>query len=60
MLSQYYEERYALDPEVGGSVIGKRFDSGLRSLVGPGGFEPPFADPKSAVLPLDEGPVAEN
>src|SRR5437867_11588461 len=25
--------------------------------VGPLGFEPRFADPKSAVLPLDEGPV---
>src|SRR6266550_3384000 len=28
-----------------------------RSEVGPLGFEPRFADPKSAVLPLDEGPV---
>jgi glycosyltransferase involved in cell wall biosynthesis len=25
--------------------------------IGPGGFEPPLTDPKSAVLPLDEGPV---
>src|SRR5207253_422563 len=25
--------------------------------VGPGGFEPPFPDPKSGVLPLDEGPA---
>jgi hypothetical protein len=24
--------------------------------VGPGGFEPPLPDPKSGVLPLDEGP----
>jgi hypothetical protein len=24
--------------------------------IGPGGFEPPLTDPKSAVLPLDEGP----
>src|SRR4051794_32262895 len=27
------------------------------SSIGPGGFEPPLTDPKSAVLPLDEGPV---
>src|ERR1041384_3319280 len=25
--------------------------------IGPGGFEPPYPDPKSGVLPLDEGPV---
>ena len=25
------------------------------SLIAPGGFEPPFSDPKSDVLPLDEG-----
>lgn len=25
--------------------------------IGPGGFEPPFPDPKSGVLPLDEGPA---
>src|SRR5215211_9257805 len=25
--------------------------------IGPGGFEPPLTDPKSAVLPLDEGPI---
>ena len=29
----------------------------LLSPIGPGGFEPPFSDPKSDVLPLDEGPV---
>ena len=28
-----------------------------RSLAGPRGFEPRFTDPKSAVLPLDEGPA---
>ena len=27
------------------------------STIGPGGFEPPLTDPKSAVLPLDEGPL---
>jgi hypothetical protein len=32
----------------------------LLTLVGPGGFEPPLTDPKSAVLPLDEGPVTES
>src|SRR5207249_4383005 len=26
--------------------------------IGPGGLEPPFPDPKSGVLPLDEGPAA--
>ena len=26
-----------------------------RSGIAPGGFEPPFSDPKSDVLPLDEG-----
>src|SRR6184192_1449527 len=31
--------------------------SGTRMGIGPGGFEPPFPDPKSGVLPLDEGPV---
>ena len=25
--------------------------------IGPGGLEPPFPDPKSGVLPLDEGPA---
>ncbi len=25
--------------------------------IGPGGFEPPYPDPKSGVLPLDEGPA---
>ncbi len=30
---------------------------GRNGTVGPGGFEPPLTDPKSAVLPLDEGPV---
>ena len=29
------------------------------SLIGPGGFEPPLTDPKSAVLPLDEGPALQ-
>jgi hypothetical protein len=29
----------------------------LLTPIGPGGFEPPLTDPKSAVLPLDEGPV---
>jgi hypothetical protein len=28
-----------------------------RRLAGPRGFEPRFTDPKSAVLPLDEGPA---
>ena len=27
------------------------------SPIGPGGFEPPFSESKSDVLPLDEGPV---
>src|SRR3972149_6079997 len=29
----------------------------LKLLAGPRGFEPRFTDPKSAVLPLDEGPA---
>ena len=29
----------------------------LAMLAGPRGFEPRFTDPKSAVLPLDEGPA---
>lgn len=29
------------------------------SAIGPGGFEPPLTDPKSAVLPLDEGPEGQ-
>ena len=36
-----------------------RRNSGIRSPsclpIAPGGFEPPFSDPKSDVLPLDEG-----
>src|SRR5690348_18304360 len=36
-----------------------RRGSGLKayttSRIAPGGFEPPFSDPKSDVLPLDEG-----
>ena len=31
----------------------------LSNRVGPGGFEPPLTDPKSAVLPLDEGPESQ-
>ena len=27
----------------------------MRPTIAPGGFEPPFSDPKSDVLPLDEG-----
>ena len=34
-----------------------RTGSAVAGTIGPGGFEPPFADPKSAVLPLDEGPA---
>ena len=34
-----------------------RADKRCAGGVGPGGFEPPLTDPKSAVLPLDEGPV---
>ncbi len=30
---------------------------GARMGIGPGGFEPPYPDPKSGVLPLDEGPA---
>src|SRR3954470_22315708 len=29
-------------------------------MVAPGGFEPPFSDPKTDVLPLDEGAESEN
>ena len=28
---------------------------GIPGVIAPGGFEPPFSDPKSDVLPLDEG-----
>ena|SRR5262245_5406453 len=37
----------------------ERRDSGwiAASGVGPEGFEPSFPDPKSGVLPLDEGPA---
>ena len=34
-----------------------RRGGGYQMLAGPSGFEPKFADPKSAVLPLDEGPA---
>ena len=27
----------------------------LEATIAPGGFEPPFSDPKTDVLPLDEG-----
>ena len=29
-------------------------------MAGRGGFEPPLADPESAVLPLDDLPIAFN
>ena len=32
--------------------------TGVVTGIGPGGFEPPLTDPKSAVLPLDEGPAS--
>src|SRR5581483_8265754 len=35
--------------------LGRRGSGGR--AVGPGGLEPPFPDPKSGVLPLDEGPA---
>src|SRR6266699_1928355 len=31
-----------------------------RCAIGPGGLEPPFPDPKSGVLPLDEGPAIKS
>jgi hypothetical protein len=34
-----------------------KLDHDLLTAIGPGGFEPPLTDPKSAVLPLDEGPA---
>jgi hypothetical protein len=43
--------------EVGGLWAGPRLEGQGASPIGPGGFEPPLTDPKSAVLPLDEGPV---
>src|SRR5712691_10372244 len=36
-----------------GDVEGRAWRVG----IGPGGLEPPFPDPKSGVLPLDEGPA---
>lgn len=45
---------YALrDEQTGSSKLKQNFVN----PIGPGGFEPPLTDPKSAVLPLDEGPV---
>ena len=40
--------------EIGRSAL----DVGHSLFIGPLGFEPRLTDPKSAVLPLDEGPVA--
>lgn len=30
---------------------------GVDFIVGPAGFEPTYTEPKSVVLPLDDGPV---
>src|SRR5262245_12485436 len=38
-----------------GSLGPRIQDLGPAVQVAPGGFEPPFSDPKSDVLPLDEG-----
>src|SRR5438034_4490531 len=41
------------------SIGPPRLEQGLERAgrgIGPGGFEPPYPDPKSGVLPLDEGP----
>ena len=35
---------------------GHVIDLAALSWIGPDGFEPSFPDPKSGVLPLDEGP----
>jgi hypothetical protein len=46
-------------PQATGATVGNRrteLEQKLLSTIGPGGFEPPLTDPKSAVLPLDEGP----
>src|SRR5207247_8572676 len=34
-----------------------KVSNGQGGGIGPGGFEPPYPDPKSGVLPLDEGPA---
>ena len=39
--------------DVEGTTV--RRGGGTRAGIAPGGFEPPFSDPKSDVLPLDEG-----
>src|SRR5436309_8171023 len=39
---------------IGPPPVGER---GAGKGIGPGGFEPPYPDPKSGVLPLDEGPA---
>jgi hypothetical protein len=39
------------------SRAGDESERGTGIGVGPGGFEPPYPDPKSGVLPLDEGPA---
>src|SRR6266705_4002200 len=39
------------------STSGWIMELGARMGIGPGGFEPPYPDPKSGVLPLDEGPA---
>ena len=45
---------HKLPPAVGNRAIGSAGE------IGPGGFEPPFSDPKSDVLPLDEGPATRS
>src|SRR4051812_15439958 len=41
-----------------GGNTGSRFPRPVFSLAAPRGFEPRLTDPKSAVLPLDEGAAA--
>ena len=37
------------------AVVDAGADAEGAVAIAPGGFEPPFSDPKSDVLPLDEG-----
>ena len=48
----------APDHRVGAQARGETSHLNAEERIGPGGLEPPFPDPKSGVLPLDEGPAS--
>ena len=49
----YFSENFQAKPEF---PANKKSAPGSGFIVGPAGFEPTHTEPKSVVLPLDDGP----